>query len=107
MFVCLFVHDSIPFVELLQSFTLKFLKCGISQQPLVRKLSYLDHRYPGGSAFIPRLVTPGSMSQGGARGQNLGHFYKVFFCFSVLEITYADSWSDLTQPCDMDLWVMK
>ena len=35
--------------------------------------SYLDHRYPEGSAFIPRLVTPGSMPQGGARGQNLEH----------------------------------
>ena len=56
-FVCslvgLFVCDSVPFVESLQSFTLKFLKWGISQQPLIRKHSYLDHRYPGGSAFIP------------------------------------------------------
>ena len=48
-----------PFVELLLSFTLKFLKWGISQQPLIRKHSYLDHRYPG--AFIPWLLTPGSM----------------------------------------------
>ena len=52
LFVCSFVRDSIPFVEL-QSFTLQFLKWGISQQPLIRKHSYLDHRYPGGSAFIP------------------------------------------------------
>ena len=28
--VCPFVHDSVPFVELLQSFTLKFLKWGMS-----------------------------------------------------------------------------
>ena len=51
--VRLFVHDSIPFVELLQSFTLKFLKWGISHQPLIRKHSYLDHRKPGGTAFSP------------------------------------------------------
>ena len=25
----------------------------ISRQPLIRKHSYLDHRYPGGPAFIP------------------------------------------------------
>ena len=24
-----------------------------------------------------------------------------------METTYADSWSDVAQPCDMDLWVMK
>ena len=24
-----------------------------------------------------------------------------------MERTYADSWSDMAQPCDMDLWVMK
>ena len=24
-----------------------------------------------------------------------------------METTYADSWSDMAQPCDMDLWVMK
>ena len=30
-----------------------------------------------------------------------------FSTFSVIERTYADSWSDMAQPCDMDLWVMK
>ena len=48
MFVRSSIRDSVPFVELLQSFTLKFLKWGISHQPLIRKHSYLDHRYPGG-----------------------------------------------------------
>ena len=24
-----------------------------------------------------------------------------------METTYADSWSDMAQPCDIDLWVMK
>ena len=94
-------------MELLQSFTLKFLRWSISHQPPIRKHSYFTHRYPGGSAFIPRLLTPGSMSQGGAGGQNLGHLLKVFFYFSVMEVAYSDSWSDMTQPCDMDLWVMK
>ena len=32
---------------------LQFLKRDISHQPLIRKHSYLDHRYPEGSAFIP------------------------------------------------------
>ena len=85
----------------------KFLKWGISHEPLIRKHSYLDHRYPGGSAFIPWLLTPGSMPQGEARGQNLGHLWKVFFYFSVMETTYADSWSDMTQSYNIDLWVMK
>ena len=31
----------------------------------------------------------------------------MFFYFSVMETTYADGLSDMTQPCDMDLWVMK
>ena len=39
-FVHSFVRDSVPFMELLQSFTLKFLKRGISHQPLIRKHSY-------------------------------------------------------------------
>ena len=94
-----FVRTSVPF-ELLQSFTCKQLERSISHQPLIRKHSYLDHRYPGESAFIPWLLTPGSMPWGGARGQK-------FFYFSVRESTYADSWSDMAQPCDMDLWVMK
>ena len=73
LFVFPFMGDSVPFVELLWSFMLKFLKWGISHQPLIRKHSYLDHRYPGGSALIPWLLTPGPMPRGGARGQNLGH----------------------------------
>ena len=84
----------------------KFLKWGISHKPLIRKHSYLDHRYPGGSAFIPWLMTPGSMPQGGARGQNLEQLLGVFFYFSVME-TNAYSWSDIAQSCDIDLWVMK
>ena len=47
------------------------------------------------------------MPKGGARGQNLGHLEKVFFYFYVMETAYADSWSDMAQPYDMDLWVMK
>ena len=81
LFVRSFVRDSVPFVELLQSFTLKFLKWGISHQLLTRKHSYLDHRYPGGSAFSPWLLTPGSMPQSGARGQNQGHIKKCFSTF--------------------------
>ena len=79
-YVCLyvrsFVHSSVrvsvPVVELLQSFTVKFLNWGITHQPIIRKHSYLDHRYPGGLAFIPWLLTPGSMPGDGARGKKLG-----------------------------------
>ena len=101
------VRNFVLFVELLQSFTLKQLEWSISHQPHIRKHSYLDHRYPAGSAFIPWLYTLWSLPWGGARGQKLGHLLKVFFYFSVMETTYADSWSDMAQPCDMDLWVMK
>ena len=72
-FIHSFVHTSVLFVELLESFTVKQLKWSISHQQLFRKHSYLDHRYPGGLAIIPLLLTPGSMPRGGARGQNLGH----------------------------------
>ena len=106
MFVRLFVTPSRTW-NLQQSFACKFLKWGISHEPLIRKHSYLDHRYPGGSAFIPWLLTPGSLPQGGARGQNLGHLKKVFFYFSVMETIFADSWSDMARSCDIDLWIMK
>ena len=96
--VCSFVHDS---MGLLQIFTLKFR---ISHQPLIRKHSYLDPRYPGMSAFIQWHLTPASMPQGGARTPLKSVF---FFYFSVMERAYADSWSDVAQPCNMDLWVKK
>ena len=51
-------------------------------------------------------MTPGSMPRGGARGQNLDSF-KMFSTLFVMETTYADSLSDMAQPCDIDLWVMK
>ena len=66
-FVCLSFSNFVPFVELLPSFTLKQIKWSISHQPLIRKHSYLDHKYPGGSTFIPWLLTPGSMPRGGTR----------------------------------------
>ena len=52
-FICSFVRTSVTFVELLQSFTCKQLEWSISHQPLIRKHSYLDRRYPGGLTFIP------------------------------------------------------
>ena len=68
-FVRSFIRNFVPFMELLQSFTLKQLKWSISRQSLIRKHSYLDHRFPGGSAFIPWFLTPGSMPRAGATGQ--------------------------------------
>ena len=48
-FVCSFVLPSVAW-NLCQSFALKFFKCCISQQLLIRKNSYLDHSYAGGLA---------------------------------------------------------
>ena len=59
MFVRSFVTPS-HMSNLRQSFACKFLKWGISHEPLIRKHSYLVHRYPGGLAFIPWLLTPGN-----------------------------------------------
>ena len=75
---CLFVRSCIRHVhgiydKVCHRVAWKIVMCGISHEPLIRKHSYLDHRYPGGSVFNPWLLTPGSMSQGEARGQNLGH----------------------------------
>ena len=68
------IHDFFrPVCGITSKFYVKVSQMGQFHQPLIRKHSYLDHRYPRGSAYIPRLVTPGSMPQGGARGQNLGH----------------------------------
>ena len=51
----------------------------MSWEPLIRKHSYLDHRYPVGLAFIPWHRIPGSMPGGGARGQNLVHLKQIGF----------------------------
>ena len=44
--------------------------------------------------------------------RTLGNFSKLEFCLRIyfnfnLETTYAISLSDMPQPCDMDLWIMK
>ena len=50
----------------------------------------------------PRVHTPGWGSRSKSRTP-----LKCFSTFSVTETTYADSWSDMARPCDMDLWAMK
>ena len=40
-------------------------------------------------------------------GLEVKSFKKCFSTFSVMETTWADSWSDMAKHCDMDLWVMK
>ena len=53
-FVCLCVHHILGiYNKVFHRVACKFLKSGMSHKPLIRKHSYLDHRYPGGSAFIP------------------------------------------------------
>ena len=49
MFIC----NSGTFVEFMSKFWLKFLKWCIAYDPMIRNLSYLDHRYPIGIALFP------------------------------------------------------
>ena len=72
------VHACVHCIKIFMFF---FFKLDISLQPLIRKHSYLDHRYPGGLALISWLLTAVSMPRGGARGQNLGTFKKCFSTF--------------------------
>ena len=82
LFICLFIHSWFrPVRGITSKFSLKFLKLGISHQQLIRKHSYLDHRYPGGSAFIPWLLTPGSIPRGGARSKSWTPLKSVFLLF--------------------------
>ena len=74
---------------------------GISQQPLIRKHSYLGHGYLRESAYIPWILAPGSMPQGGAGGENLGHPKKCYTAFSfmiTLLKTLGQSVIHMTQP---------
>ena len=52
-----FVRTSVTFVEFMTKFFTEvresFSSGDISHEPLVRKHSYLNNRYPEGSAFIP------------------------------------------------------
>ena len=81
------------------------------------KSSYLHNHYSESFhiwyhwelAFIPWLLTPGSMPRMGLEVKKLGTFKSVFFFFhfSIMKRMYADSWSDIDGPCDIDLWVRK
>ena len=51
----------------------------------------------------PRILAP----RWGKRSKSRTPLKSVFSTFSVMETTYADSWSDMAQPCDMDLCAMK
>ena len=56
----------------------------ISQQPLIRKHSYLGHGYLRASAYIPEVPAQRLMPQGGAGGQNLGQLKKYYTAFSFM-----------------------
>ena len=53
MYVSLFVRSSITATKITSKFCVKVSQMGISQQPLIRKYSYLGHWYLRGSAYIP------------------------------------------------------
>ena len=61
--VCVRVRVRVP-VTLRQSFKRQGFQKFISRQPLIRKHSYLDQRYPRGPAFIPWVLTPETMPPG-------------------------------------------
>ena len=81
LFVHLYVRSSVMLTKITSKFCVKVSRMGISQQPLIRKHSYLGHGYLGGSAYISWFLAPGSMPRGGAEDQNLGHPEKVLYCF--------------------------
>ena len=58
----------IQYISKKQYFCVNVFQKSLSLQPLIKKHSYLDHRYPVGQAFIPRHRTQGSMLGDGARG---------------------------------------
>ena len=62
--VRMLVRYSVTLMKVTSKFCVNVSQMGISQQPLIRKHSYLGHGYLGGSA-----------------GQNLGHPKKVLYCF--------------------------
>ena len=53
--------------------------------------------------YDPRVHALGS----GLEVKILDTFKMCFSTFSVMATTYADSWSDMSKPCGMDLWAMK
>ena len=55
-----------------------------TDQPRIRKHSYLSHFYHAVLALPLQLWTLGSMTRGGARGQNLGYL-RMFSSFSFIE----------------------
>ena len=105
MLVCSFICSNVCGIyhEVFHKVARKFLKWGISYELHIRKHSYLDHGYVERSASMPCILVPGFMPRDGAGGQNLGHLLKVFFYFFVMETTYADSWSNMAQRCEIDL----
>ena len=52
-FIYSFVCYSVTLTKMMSKFCVKVSQMGISQQPLIRKHSYLDHGYLGRSAYIP------------------------------------------------------
>ena len=105
--VCLLIRSSLRSWNLPLCFTLKVLKWGISHQLPIRKHSYLDHGYLGGSASMPYVLAPGFMPRGGARGQNLGPLKKCYVAFSLMLIPSNNFMSEIRHPYDLDFCVMK
>ena len=69
-------------------------------QAFIRKHSYLNHRYPGGLAFISWLLTPGSMPRTPLKSVSAFLFYKQFMqivgaqtSVHLMTLTYV-SWSE-------------
>ena len=80
----MFVRTSVTLVDPMSKFWVKVSQIGISQQPFIRKHSYFGLGFLGGSAYVPLILVPGSMPQGGAGSQNLGHPKKYYSAFSFM-----------------------
>ena len=72
-FVCMIVRSSVTLTKITSKVCVKVSQMGISQQPRIRKLSYLGHGYLGGSVYIPWILAQGSMHRGWAGCKSPGH----------------------------------
>ena len=106
----MFIH-SLLFVALVE-FTSKFL-VKVSLSGYISSTSHQQKAFIFGP-WVPKRVCFHAMSIGprfhapgwGWRSKSRTPLNVYFYKF-VLKITYAASLSDMAQPCDIDLWIMK
>ena len=105
LFVYPFVHLCVRHVrgiydKVFHRVVCKFLKWGISDEPLIRKHSYLDHRYPGGSVSFHDSWPQGPCPKVGLEVKIWDTFKKCFSTFLLwkkLMYTVGQTWLSLVR----------